>query len=147
MLSFMHLRITEHVEIIKKKWYISFWAHWLVIFQWGQWQVRNRASVSLFCLLSKHTVSVVTVYIKDFLHHMLHCLLQVQYANADCLGNSRPKPFAESNRRKAKPLKPLWCFYNGAMRSYLPLTTSIGSISLISACNHTGALTDYSSTW
>ena len=101
---------------------------------------KQSSSKSILPVIQTH--GVVTVYIKDFLHHAMHFLLQVCWCTMP--RRQQAEAFHWERKKKSKPLKPRWCVYNGAVRSYLAATTSIGSISTLSVGNQTGALTHYS---
>lgn len=71
----------------------------------------------------------------------VRCTFDYRYARR--LGNGRLWPVTD-RVKKRKPLKQPQRVYNGAVRSYLATTTSIGSISALSAGNQTAALTPHS---
>lgn len=68
-----------------------------------------------------------------------------RYAIAHYFCDSRLRPLFENQMRKnkTKHKKPPWCVYNGAVRSYLAATTSIGSIVMLSVGNQTVLTQEY----
>lgn len=82
--------------------------------------------------------TVATVYSR--ISWTVRCTFHYRYARR--LSSGRLWPVTDREKKKRKPLKQPQHDYNGVVRSYLA-TTSIGSISALSAANQTAALTSW----